>query len=156
MIISSFNEQEVVIHKGEPLPFDRPRVVICQPTDMDRLSAEHWLEFHDHVPVFNSEYTRHALCIQPFDGDMAVGYLLLYLLPSPYEPIKIGMVDQYFLKKPYRHSGVGREMFQLAEKVARHQGASKLTASYNLRQRHAEFFKSMGFDETHVIVAKEL
>jgi GNAT superfamily N-acetyltransferase len=145
---------DTLIKRGNPLPPATVTIRVCEPTDIDRLSRKHWSEFHDHEPQFNWQYLRAATCIQPFAGDLAVGYLFMYILPQPYDPDLMGVVDLYYLDPAYRSEGVGRRMFQLAEDMARVKGAKKMTASYNLKHPHPEFFKGMGYERTHAVLAK--
>ena len=129
--------------------------VMDNPVDLKRLSDNHWREFHDHTPEFNMEYLKSAKCIQAFDKDIAVGYLFMYILDEPYESGKMAMVDLYYLDPKYRGRKIAKCMFGIAESLAKLEGTRRITASFNMKKPHTAFFKSLGFNETHVIVSKE-
>ena len=130
--------------------------LVSDPIDLKRLSEDHWREFHDHTPDFKLEYLQKARCIQAFDNDTAIGYLFLYVFDEPHEKGIQAMVDLYYLDPKYRGRKIAKRMFGLAESLAKLSGARRITASYNLKKPHPEFFKAMGFTETHVAVAKEI
>ena len=154
---SSFAATEVFIPRGRPVQFGEISIAtVGAPVALDRLSKRHWHEFHDHDPQFNFDYLKRATFIQAFDGETAIGYLVLYVIPNAYDPGLMGMVDTYYLEPEYRSRGIAKGMFELAQTEAFKRGARKLTASYNLKEPHRGFFAALGFAETHVIVSKEI
>jgi GNAT superfamily N-acetyltransferase len=148
--------QQVLVRRGDPLPFAAPTVRVCEPTDINRLSQTHWAEFHDHKPHFNWDYLKNATCIQAFDQELAVGYLFFYVFPEAHEVGTLAMVDLYYVSPAYRRDGVGRAMFDLAEQEGKKRGATRVSASYNVIRSNLDFFQEMGYSRTHCIVAKEI
>lgn len=81
-----------------------------------------------------------------------VGTVVLAVLPNlahggaPYAVVENVVVDE-----EYRSDGVGRALMEEAMRRARAAGAYKLTLSTNLSREGAhEFYRKLGFEETHV------
>jgi GNAT superfamily N-acetyltransferase len=62
----------------------------------------------------------------------------------------------FYLKPEYRKQGIGKKMFTLVEEDAKQRGAFQLISSFNLKQPLEGFYQKMGFETTHVAVAKEI
>lgn len=84
--------------------------------------------------------------------DEVVGTVVLVVLPNlahggaPYAVVENVVVDE-----EYRGEGVGRTLIEEAMKLAREAGAYKLTLSANTGRDGADgFYRSLGFEETHV------
>ena len=84
--------------------------------------------------------------------DEVVGTAVLAVLPNlahggaPYTVVANVVVDE-----EYRGEGVGRALIEEAMKLAREAGAYKLTLSANTGRDGAHgFYRSLGFEETHV------
>jgi hypothetical protein len=47
-------------------------------------------------------------------------------------------------------------MFELVEQTAKDNGCKRLISSYNLKESLEVFYEKLGFNATHVAVAKEI
>lgn len=125
--------------------------------DFDEVSKEHWDSLNNKAPAFDKEMLKnfHVIKAETKDGKTA-GYLFYILFKSMYHDEIWCQVDIFYLKPEYRSKGTGTKMFNLLEKEAKERGASKIMASYNLKQPLEGFYNNMGYSNTHVAVAKEI
>lgn len=125
--------------------------------DFDEVANEHWKSFNNKFPKFDKDMLSRFPVIkaETKDGKTA-GYLFYILFKSMYHDEIWCQVDIFYLKPEYRSKGTGTKMFNLLEKEAKERGASKIMASYNLKQPLEGFYNNMGYSNTHVAVAKEI
>jgi GNAT superfamily N-acetyltransferase len=62
----------------------------------------------------------------------------------------------FFLSSLHRGNGIGKRMFELVEQTAKDNGCKRLISSYNLKESLEMFYEKLGFNATHVAVAKEI
>ena len=120
------------------------------------LAKEHWDSFQNKKPTFDINLLSNFHVVQATDNDKTVGYILYVLFKSFYYDEICCQVDMFYLKPEYRKQGIGKKMFTLVEEDAKQQGATKLISSFNLKQPLEGFYQKMGFETTHVAVAKEI
>ena len=124
--------------------------------DFTELAKEHWNSFHNKQPNFDINLLSNFYVVRATDNDKTVGYILYILYKSFYYDEICCQVDMFYLKPEYRKQGIGKKMFTLVEEDAKQRGASKLISSFNLKQPLEGFYQKMGFETTHVAVAKEI
>jgi len=120
------------------------------------LAKEHWDSFQNKKPTFDINLLSNFHVVQATDNDKTVGYILYVLFKSFYYDEICCQVDMFYLKPEYRKQGIGKKMFTLVEEDAKQQGATQLISSFNLKQPLEGFYQKMGFEKTHVAVAKEI
>jgi GNAT superfamily N-acetyltransferase len=75
---------------------------------------------------------------------------------SPYYDETWCQIDMFFLTPSCRGNGIGKQMFDLVEETAKNNGCKRLITSYNLKESLEMFYEKLGFNATHVAVAKEI
>ena len=124
--------------------------------DFTELAKEHWNSFENKKPTFDTNLLSNFYVVRATDNDKTVGYILYILYKSFYYDEICCQVDMFYLKPEYRKQGIGKKMFTLVEEDAKQRGASQLISSFNLKQPLEGFYQKMGFETTHVAVAKEI
>ena len=124
--------------------------------NFDEIALEHWEYFKNKKPMFNKDYLGSLRVAIAKDEEKAVGYVFYMFYRSPYHDEMWCQVDMFFLLPSHRGNGTGRKMFELVEKVAKSNGCKKLITSYNLKESLEMFYEKLGFNATHVAVAKEI
>jgi GNAT superfamily N-acetyltransferase len=124
--------------------------------NFDEIALEHWEYFGNKKPMFNKEYLAGLRVVIAKDNEKTVGYVFYGFYKSPYHNETWCQVDMFFLKPTYRGKGIGKEMFRLVEQMAKINGCKKLITSYNLKESLEMFYRKLGFNATHVAVAKEI
>jgi GNAT superfamily N-acetyltransferase len=123
--------------------------------NFDDLAKEHWDSFNNKKPAFKKEFLRTGKAITARDIKV-VGYLIFFTFNSPYYDEKWCQVDMYYIQPKFRKQGIGRKMFTLLEQQAKEQGCSRIISSFNLKQPLDKFYTSIGYERTHIAVAKEI
>jgi GNAT superfamily N-acetyltransferase len=124
--------------------------------NFDEIALEHWEYFGNKKPMFNKEYLAGLLVVIAKDIEKTVGYVFYVFFKSPYQNETWCQVDMFFLKPTHRGKGIGKEMFRLVEQMAKINGCKKLITSYNLKESLEMFYEKLGFNATHVAVAKDI
>jgi GNAT superfamily N-acetyltransferase len=124
--------------------------------NFDSIAKEHWDSFQNNTPTFNKDILCNFNVVQAKTKETTVGYILYILFKSPYYDEIWSQVDMFYLQPKYRKQGIGKRMFKMLEEDVKAQGASKLIASFNLKQPLEGFYNKLGFNKTHAVVAKEL
>ena len=124
--------------------------------NFDEIALEHWEYFGNKKPVFNKEYLAGLRVVIAKDNEKTVGYVFYVFFKSPYHNETWCQVDMFFLKPSHRGKGLGKDMFKLVEQMAKINGCKKLITSYNLKESLEMFYEKLGFNATHVAVAKEI
>lgn len=124
--------------------------------DFTELAKEHWESFQNKKPTFDINLLSNFHVVRAIDNDKTVGYILYLLYKSFYYDEVCCQVDMFYLKPEYRKQGIGKKMFTLVEEDAKQRGATQLISSFNLKQPLEGFYQKMGFETTHVAVAKEI
>jgi GNAT superfamily N-acetyltransferase len=124
--------------------------------DFTELAKEHWNSFQNKKPTFDINLLSNFYVVRATDNDKTVGYILYILYKSFYYDEICCQVDMFYLKPEYRKQGIGKKMFTLVEEDAKQRGATQLISSFNLKQPLEGFYQKMGFETTHVAVAKEI
>lgn len=124
--------------------------------DFSELAKEHWNSFHNKQPTFDISLLSNFYVVRATDENKTVGYILYVLFKSFYYDEICCQVDMFYLKPEYRKQGIGKKMFTLVEEDAKQRGATQLISSFNLKQPLEGFYQKMGFETTHVAVAKEI
>jgi GNAT superfamily N-acetyltransferase len=123
--------------------------------NFDELAKEHWLAFNTKAPTFNKEFLQ-TLEVVIAKEEETVGYLFFFMYVSPYTAEKTCQADMYYLKPSYRGKGIGTKMFTFLEQTAKEQGCKRLVSSINLKLNTENFYKQLGYTNTHLAVAKEI
>lgn len=81
-----------------------------------------------------------------------VGTLVIVIVPNlAHGGAPFAVVENVVVDEEYRGEGVGRALIEEAMKLAREAGAYKLALCSNGERSEAHgFYRSMGFEETHV------
>jgi len=124
--------------------------------NFDEIALEHWEYFGNKKPVFNKEYLAGLRVVIAKNIEKTVGYVFYGFFKSPYHNETWCQVDMFFLKPTHRGKGIGKEMFRLVEQMAKINGCKKLITSYNLKESLEMFYDKLGFNATHVAVAKDI
>jgi GNAT superfamily N-acetyltransferase len=106
--------------------------------------------------MFNKEYLGSLRVVFAKDEGKTVGYAFYGFFKSPYHNETWCQVDMFFLIPSHRGKGIGKDMFRLVEQMAKINGCKKLITSYNLKESLEVFYDKLGFNATHVAVAKEI
>lgn len=124
--------------------------------NFDELALEHWEYFKNKKPMFNKEYLGKLRTVIAKNDRNVVGYVFYGFFKSPYYDEAWCQIDMFFLTPLHRGKGIGKEMFRLVEQIAKENGCQRLITSYNLKESLEEFYDKLGFNATHVAVAKEI
>jgi GNAT superfamily N-acetyltransferase len=124
--------------------------------NFDEIALEHWEYFKNKKPMFNKEYLGGLRVVIAKDERKTVGYAFYGFFKSPYHNETWCQVDMFFLTSSHRGRGIGKEMFRLVEQMAKINGCKRLITSYNLKESLEMFYEKLGFNATHVAVAKEI
>ena len=124
--------------------------------NFDEIALEHWEYFKNKKPMFNKDYLgKLRVAIAKNDGK-TVGYAFYGFFKSPYHDEMWCQIDMFFLTPSHRGNGIGKKMFELVEQIAKNNGCKRLITSYNLKESLEMFYEKLGFNATHVAVAKEI
>jgi len=124
--------------------------------DFDEIALEHWEYFKNKKPMFDRGIIDNFRVVIAKDEEKTVGYAFYLFYKSPYYDETCCQIDMFFLKPEYRGQGIGMKMFKLVEQLAKNNNCKSLVASYNLKESLDMFYKKLGFNATHVAVAKEI
>lgn len=124
--------------------------------NFDEIALEHWEYFNNKKPMFNKDYLGKLRVAIAKDDGKTVGYAFYGYFKSPYHDETWCQIDMFFLTPLHRGKGIGKEMFKLVEQMAKINGCKRLITSYNLKESLEKFYDKLGFNATHVAVAKEI
>jgi GNAT superfamily N-acetyltransferase len=124
--------------------------------NFDQLGLEHWQDFNTKLPSFNKEFLNNLHVVIAKNLNETIGYVFYLIYKSPYHNEFWCQIDMFYLKKSYRNNGIGKKMFDYVEQIAKENDCKRLLASYNLKQSLELFYEKIGFNATHVAVAKEI
>ena len=124
--------------------------------DFDELGLEHWNSFNNKTPEFDKEFLKNFTVLQAKHNNRTIGYIFYLIFKAPYYNEFWCQIDMFYLKPEYRGQGTGKQMFNMVEEEAKKNKVSKILSSFNLKQPLEGFYKSMGYSQTHVAVAKEI
>ena len=124
--------------------------------DFDTIALEHWNSFKNNPPVFDKDILKNFNVVQALKDNKTIGYIIYLCFKSLYYENIWCQIDMFYLKPEFRGKGIGKEMFNLVEQEAKKQGASRIISSFNLQQPLEQFYKNLGYTQTHVAVAKEI
>jgi GNAT superfamily N-acetyltransferase len=124
--------------------------------NFDEISLEHWEYFKNKKPIFNKEYLGKLRVVIAKEDEKTIGYVFYGLFQSPYHNEIWCQIDMFFLSSSHRGNGIGKRMFELVEQTAKDNGCKRLISSYNLKESLEVFYEKLGFNATHVAVAKEI
>ena len=124
--------------------------------DFDEIALEHWEYFKNKKPMFNKDYLGKLRVAIAKDEGKTIGYAFYGFFKSPYYDETWCQIDMFFLTPSCRGNGIGKQMFDLVEETAKNNGCKRLITSYNLKESLEMFYEKLGFNATHVAVAKEI
>jgi GNAT superfamily N-acetyltransferase len=124
--------------------------------NFDEIALEHWESLRNKKPTFSKEYLSNLNVVIAKDNNKTVGYAFYMFFKSPYYAEQCCLIDMFFLKMKYRKQGLGAKMFNLVEQIAKNNDCKSLISSYNLKEPLEMFYEKLGFNATHVAMAKEI
>ena len=124
--------------------------------NFDEIALEHWEYLKNKKPTFSKEYLKNLSVVIAKDDNKTIGYAFYMFFISPYYAEQCCLIDMFFLKTSYRKQGIGARMFNFVEQIAKKNGCKSLISSYNMKEPLEMFYEKLGFNATHVAMAKEI